>query len=331
MTELPSPETIRERALEAVERGSGAASDRADHGGRSEPVNLLVGPLDGTDPLADLEVATDAETGESVYRGPRAARAGLLAVAATVAGSEEADGESSAAADTNARLHFPDANLTAAGPWLVLEPLDGRLSTVVRGRARVSVDLERAPEASATYQRLEIDEDRLSAVLEAAKPSHPHYPVEDDRDGVFTTGMTTFSLAGVEAGDDRLTTGGEASSERLTVVLEAATTPTTVYAEVESRFESCPGVEAVRLERVAGVDRARPSRATRTAVEGAHRAVLGDCTYDWLPPGSILEAVPTPEKVALGTGEPGEPFDADAFATGTRLLEEALARMEGSP
>ncbi|MFC7213691.1 hypothetical protein ACFQO4_06290 [Saliphagus sp. GCM10025334] len=319
MAELPSPETIQERALEVAERGSNDPGADTGRDGQDERVNLLVGPFDGTDPLADLEVATDPETGEGVYRGPQAAQAGLLAVAATVAGSEEADGELNAAADTTARLHFPDANLTAAGPWLVLEPLGGRLSTVVRGRARVSVDLERAPEASATYQRLETDENRLSTVLEAAKPSHPYYPIDDDRDGVFTTGMTTFSLAGVETSD-----------ERLTVVLEAATTPATAFAEVESRFESCPGVEAVRLERVAGVDRARPSRATRTAVEGAHRAVLGDCAYDWLAPGSTLEAVPTPEKVALGTGEPGEPFGADAFATGTRLLEETLARMEGS-
>ncbi|MFC7231762.1 hypothetical protein ACFQMM_10715 [Saliphagus sp. GCM10025308] len=322
MAELPSPETIRERALEAVERCSddpGADGGCDGRGGRSEPVNLLVGPLDGTDPLADLEVATDPETGEAVYRGPQAARAGLLAVAATVAGSEEADGESNAAADTTARLHYPEADLTAEGPWLVLEPLGGRLSTVVRGRARVSVDLEHAPEASANYRRLETDENRLSAVLEAAKPSHPHYPIEDDRDGVFTTGMTTFSLAGVETSD-----------ERLTVVLEAATTPTTDFTEIESRFEPCTSVESVRFEHVSGVDRARPSRATRTAVEGAHRAVLGDCAYDWLAPGSPLEAVPTPDKVALGTGEPGEPFGADAFATGTRLLEETLARMEGS-
>ncbi|UTF54600.1 hypothetical protein [Natronosalvus rutilus] len=320
MAELPSPETIRERALEAGERGSDGSDEEAARGGRDRGVNLLVGPLDDTDPLADLEVAIDPETGGAVYRGPRAARAGLLAVAGTVATDEE----------TAARLYYPDADLAADGPWLVLEPLDGRLSTVVRGQARVSVDLERAPEASANYRRLETDENRLSAVLEAAKPSHPHYPIEDDRDGVFTTGMTTFSLTAVEAGDDRLTASGEASSERLTVVFEAATTPTTAFAEVESRFESCPGVEAVRLERVADVDRARPSRATRTAVEGAHQAVLGDCAYDWLAPGSIFEAVPTPEKVALGTGAPGEPFDADAFTIGTRLLEETLARVEGS-
>lgn len=295
MSELPAPETVRERAIAAAD-GDG--------------VNLLASPLDGSDPLADVEIrpAPDSSRADGTieYVGPDAARAGLLAAAATVA------------AERDARLHYPSLDLTAAGPWLVLEPLAGRAATVARGRADVLVEVDRSD--GGVHRRLATDRDRLSALLEAALPRHDHYPVEDDDRGVFTAGMDAFSLSEVTV-----------DAETSTVALEVETTPATTPAAIRERFEGCEGVRSVRLEGSVGVRRTTPSPTLRAAVERAQVRTLGDCEYAWVPPDAPLTAVPSAETMALGTGTRGDPFDSEQFSTCVRLLERSLDALEGSP
>lgn len=287
MTELPTIETVRERVRGVTTTG------------QSDGPTLLAQPLDGSDPLSGVE----REDGS--YVGKSAARAGLLAAASELA------------AEGSVRLHDPEAGLTADGPWIVLEPLDGWLATVSQGAADVRVEIER--EQAGVHETLAADEERLSAVLAAARPEHDHYPVEMDDDGVFTTGMTALSLADVRVTD-----------ETLAVAFDAATTPATTAAAIEERFAGCEGVSAVSVDRTAGVERAEPDETLRAAAKRAHVETVGDCEYAWLPAGSRLAEIPVGNKLALGTGQPGEPFDADAYENCVTLLDRTLAAMEGS-
>lgn len=281
---LPTLETVRDRAREL------AATVPT---GRS--VNVLAVPVDGSDPLAGVERIDDR------YVGERAAQAGLLA-AAVEAVAETAD----------ARLHWPDPDFTADGPWIVLSPLGGRLATVTRGTARVTVEIDR--ERAGAHRSLAIDDERLSTILDAARPDHGHYPVEDDDVGVFTTGMTTFSLSSVDT-----------DGETLTVVLDAETTPATTASEIEGRFADLDGVRVVRVDPTTGADRGALDADLRSAVERAHVETLGDAEYVWLPPGSPLAHVPGGDKVALGTGTPDEAFTQELYDECVTLLSRSLA------
>ncbi|MFP8955441.1 hypothetical protein ACLI4Y_01845 [Natrialbaceae archaeon A-CW3] len=289
--QLPSLEMVRERAIAGVD---------------GEGVNVLAHSLEGDDPLEGVERGTiepgDDGTERDAYVGPDGARAGLLAAAAMVT------------ADSDARLHYPEADvdLTAEGPWLILEPLGGRLGTVTRGRATVTVTLERP-----AGNRVADDRDRVGAVLEAARPDHEFYPVADDDLGVFTTGITTFGLESVQVDE-----------ETMTVAFDVRTTPATTAAAVEARFEECPGVTDVRLERLSGVQQADPDPTLRHAAEAAHVSIVGDDEYAWLPPTAPFAAVPSPNKLALGTGTAGQPFDVEDFETCRRLLERTIERLE---
>lgn len=247
----------------------------------------------------DPDAAGEAEVRGDGYAGPDAAVCGLLAAALDVAGERD-----------DLRLHHGDVDLTAAGPWLVLAPLDCAVSTVARGTATVTVHLA-APDARPESVREPLDE-----LLAAAAPSHDHYPVEDDG-GVFTTGMTTFELGAVTP-----------VADGLRVALDAVTTPATTRGRVESRFLGVDGVTAVDVTFEAGVERSSPPSALREAVEGAHRDHLGDATYDWLPRPTAFGRIPGGEKVAFGAGTPGERFDGDAVETTATLLRSVVEGLE---
>ena len=215
-------------------------------------------------------------------------------------------------ADVDAALHYPEPVLTAEGPWLVLAPLSGFVSTVSTGVGRVTVVLD--DNSDTALRRLE---DRLSALFEAARPSHDHYPVTEDSRGVFTGGMTTFAL-------DSVSTDGHP-----TVTFDASTTPATRPSEVEARFSDVTGVKGVEYEPVVGVERAEPSPGLREAVEAAHRRELGDCEYEWLRSPGLFAGIPGSEKVALGTGDPGSTeFTSEQYETCIDLLESALSALE---
>lgn len=287
-TELPPVSKVRGLASSEAARTTGS-------------VNLFV-PAAG-EPAADVERVVDDETRSYVGRDPAAV--GLLAAAATAANGSELF-----------RLQYPDPDPGADGPWVVLEPLGGRLATVTTGRATVRVTVERGD--TSVHGRLTADSARSGAVLEAARPAHEHYPVEVDDDGVFTRGMTTFELAGVTAGD------------RLVVTFDTSTTPATTARGIRDRFADVEGVTDVDVERLAGVVRADPAGPLRSALEEAHAGVLGDYEYVWLPSDAGLAGVPTHDKVAVGTGTPGEPFTADAYGTCLELLGRTATKLEGA-
>jgi hypothetical protein len=208
-------------------------------------------------------------------------------------------------------VHHGDVDLTAPGPWVVLAPLDGAISTVSRGTATTTVHVA-APNARPSSIR-----SRLDGVFAAAEPDHDHYPVTDDG-GVFTTGMTTFELGSVSP-----------VADGLRVAFDTWTTPATTRGEVESRFLGADGVTAVDVTFEAGVERASPSPELREAVEDAHRRVVGDAPYEWLDRPTAFSRLPGGEKVALGAGRPGERFDAsDVEATAALLRATVEAASE---
>lgn len=258
-------------------------------------------PARGPTPNVAVSGSVNADAVERVdgaYGGETAGTLGRLAAAVS--------------ADVDATVQYPDPVLTAEGPWLVLAPLSGFVSTVSTGVGRVTVALD--DDSDTTLRRLE---DRLSALFEAARPSHDHYPVAEDSRGVFTSGMTTFAL-------DSVSTDG-----RPTVTFDASTTPATRPSEVEARFSDVTGVESVEYESVVGVERAEPSPGFREAVEAAHRRELGDCEYEWLRSPGLFAGIPGSEKVALGTGDPGSTeFTGEQYETCVDLLESALSALE---
>jgi hypothetical protein len=283
---LPSPGTVAERAR--------AAEDHERPEGRA--LDLLV--AGDPDP-------TDVETvdGGGAYEGPGAGDLGRLAAAVAAA---EAGG---------VRLHHPEADATAPGPWLVIEPLAGRLSTVHAGRGRVTVDCERPdrPERPAATG------ERVGRLCGAASPTHEHYPVEADQGGLFTTGMTTFALAGVDADDDGLH-----------VEFRVSITPATAASDVRERFDVGPWVRSVRYEPVVGVERAEPPDRLREAAERAATDVLGDWEYDWFPEPTAFSRLPGGRKLALGTGLPGaDRFDREGYDRCRALIEHTVAGWGG--
>lgn len=265
-------------------------ADAVAHGSSDAAVNVVA---------ADPDAAGDAEARGDEYVGDDAAVCGLLAAAVD------------AADDGGVRLHHGDVDLTAAGPWVVLAPLDGAISTVSRGTATTTVHVA-APDARPASVRSKLD-----GVLAAAEPDHPHYPVADDG-GVFTTGTTTFELGSVSP-----------VADGLRVTFDTWTTPSTTRGGIESRFLDAAGVTAVDVTFEAGVERASPSAAFREAVEGAHRAVVGDAAYEWFARPTAFSRIPGGEKVALGAGTGGDRFDADAVATTAALLRRVVSTFDG--
>lgn len=280
MPDLPPPEAVPGRAREVATEGG-------------DPPNVLVAPEGGPDP-EDVE----REGGGTAYEGPGAGGLGRLAAA------------TAACEATGARLHYPEADATAPGPWLVVEPLGGLLSTVHAGRGRATVRCA----LPAPAERPAATGERVRELCASARPEHEHYPVDRDEVGLFRTGMTTFSLASVG------TEGG------LTVRFDVATTPATTAAGVQERFDTCPWVESAAYEQVVGVERADPPERLRRAAEAAAVEAVGDWEYDWFPEPTAFSHLPGGEKLALGTGLPGaERFDGGQFDRCRALLERTVA------
>lgn len=241
------------------------------------------------------EIADDPEvqrTNEG-YAGADAGDLGRLAAAVAVA-------------EDDVRLHYPDADSTAAGPWVVLEPLSGQLSTVQRGVGRVQVTMD--------YRESSGDDaeftDCLTEVRAASDLSHPYYPV--DR-AVFTNGMMNYTLAGVET-----------SAESLTATFTVTTTPATSAGRVESQFDSLDCVRDVSYASFDDVERADPSPRLRDAVEQAHRSVLGVATYEWGSSPTVFSELPE-NKIAFGLGSGGATeFSNDEYAACVGILSESV-------
>lgn len=284
---LPDPATLED----AVERATGENA-----GTPRRNVNVAV---HGTPDPAAVEVTDEG------YVGDAAGPTGRLAAALAVAEDRE-----------SLSLRHPDPDFTADGPWLVLAPLAGFLTTVATGVGRVEVTTDYDPDADPTFERFDSLVDDL---VDAARPRHDHYPVADDRRGVFTAGMTTFSLDSLRVEDG------------LRATFAASTTPSTTGAAIESRFEDLDAVRAVEYDPVAGVERARPSPRLRKSVETAHREVAGDAQYDWLREGGVFARIPGSEKVAFGAGAPGaETFSREAYATCVDLLDATRSELEAT-
>lgn len=265
---------------------------RTDSGGSGAGVNVaLSGAIDRDE--------VERESGR--YVGETAGRLGRLAAGVESAG----------------RVHYPEVDVTADGPWLVLAPLSGVVSTVAtgRGRATVTVDYD-----AATDPALDELDQRISALIHAARPTHDHYPVEADTQGVFTTGMTTFTLDSIAVDD------------RLTATFDVSTTPATDHSGVETRFGSVPGIEDVEYEPTVGGDRSDPSVRLRNAVESAHRQVYDGCEYEWLPGPGVFAEIPGTEKMALGAGAPGATeFSEKQYESCLTVLQSLLSNLEASP
>jgi hypothetical protein len=288
--DLPLPE-------ETVAAAARTAGDPAD----AAAVNLVVPVLATNSEFTPGSV----ERTEGGYVGPGADDLGRLAAA--VAATQE-----------STCLHYPEPDTSATGPWLVVEPLAGRLSTVHAGTgiARVALD----PPADGETALLGI-RDRLGDVLAAAHPTHEYYPIGEYEQTVFTTGMTTFSLDGVAVEEDQIT-----------VTFSVSTTPVTTARAVEDCFESCEGVLWTTYEPLVGVERAAPPRELRTAAEAAAEAVIGDWEYEWFPKPTTFSRIPGGTKLALGASEPGtDTYRADTHATTVRLLRKTIARFGGTP
>ena len=284
---LPEPDAV----LAAARRAGARTRDEGLAGDASVP-NVVV-EMDDPEP--------DVERTDEGYAGEGAPALGLLA--ATV----EAQGVA---------LHYPEADLTARGPWLVLEPLSGFLSTVHTGTGRVAVELEYDRAAD---HHLDAVESYVDDLLGAARPGHDRYPVADDDAGVFRTGMTTFA-------PDEITTADGSVTARFDV----STTPATTAGGIVATFGAVDGVVDVRYEAGVGVERADPSAALRSAVEDAHCDVLGDAQYEWFPEPTVFSRLPTGEKVAFGTGVRGAGTFADgSYATCADLLSAVLSNLGG--
>ena len=301
-----SPEAVV-AAARATEWSGG--DDGGDDTARTPTANVVV---------ADPDAEGAAKRVDGGYEGPDAAACGHLAAALSVADSYDV------------RLHHGDVDLASPGPWLVLAPLSGVVATVATGTATATVTVP----LDGTGNRIQPVRDRLDAVLSAARARHEHYPVADDDRGVFRTGMTTFSL--VDATVDTA----------LDVRFDVSTTPATTRSGIVERFASLSsggdatggpvGVESEVVEGgdvevdvafEVGVERAEPSDDLRDAVEAAHRAVVGDAGYEWLPRPAVFSRLPTSEKVAFGVGEVGNRIDGDDVDRTRDLLRRVVDRL----
>lgn len=288
---LPDPGDVYRAARAVAER---TADLHADPGA----LNVVV---------AGEPTAARAKRTVDGYGGPGAGDLGRLAAAvAAVDGSERV------------RLVQPTTTeeLTAAGAWIVLEPLAGRIATVATGTARVTVGIA-VPTGSVDAELVEA-RDRIGAVIDAARPTHEHYSVERDEAGVFTTGMATFSFAGVDDDD-----GG------FRMAFDVRTTPATTPASATAGFSEREGVYSVEYEPGVGVERASPRDELRAAVEAAHETVRGDWEYEWLPEPTVFSRIPTAAKLALGTGAPSATTFTDAeYDDCVALLRETVEGVE---
>lgn len=276
---LPSPETVLSNA-------------QADSGGSGATANLA---FSGSIDRDTVEHTPDRYVGEA------AGRLGRLAAGVESAG----------------RVHYPEPDVTADGPWLVLAPLSGAVSTVATGSGRATVVINHDTTTDPAHDELDR---RISALIDAVRPTHEHYPVAADTQGVFTAGMTTFALDSIEAGD------------QLTATFDVSTTPTTDHNGIKSRFDSVPAVEDVEYRSTVDVDRADPSARLRNAVESAHRHVYDDCEYEWLPGPGVFTEIPGEEKMALGAGGPGATeFSAEQYDSCLTALQSLLSKLEASP
>lgn len=282
--ELPPPEAVLREA-----RNEGQRTDSAD---LSTPGTNVVLPELSDDP--------SVERTDSGYSGANAGGLGRLAAAVRVAGED-------------VRLHYPEPDADAAGPWFVLEPLSGRIATVHTGLGRVRITMDyREPRSDGEPEF----GDCLTHVRRAADPSHPYYPVDRE---VFTTGMMTYTLESVEARENGLT-----------ATFAVSTTPATTAAGVESRFSALDCVRDVSYEPTVELERASPSRDLREAVEAAHRTVVGDALYEWGPSPTVFSRLPTEEKLAFGTGSRGATeFSNEQYTTAVRLLSTGLETLRG--
>lgn len=273
---LPAPKTV-------------IADARTDSSDTRVTVNIA---LSGD---VDVDRIERTSTG---YAGETAGRLGRLA----------------AGVASDGQVHYPEPDFTANGPWLVLAPLSGVVSTVATGMGRVVVTLDHDATTDKQLQRLD---QRISALLDSVRPSHNHYPVEEDTQGVFTTGMTMFNLDSIEVG------------EKLTATFNVSTTPATDRSTIESQFESVENVEDIKYDQLVGVERAAPSVHLREAVESAHRTVYGDWEYEWLPTPGVFAEIPGAEKMALGTGSPeSTEFSEEQYESCLEALQTTLSNIE---
>lgn len=282
-----------------MERATAVAIETADLVDDPTAVNVLaVHGTDGSD-------ATRLDPEQPIYRGPAAGAVGRLHAATEAVGAAD-----------HACLHHPAPDHSAGGPWLVVEPLGGRLSTVHRGRGTVTLTC--TPAEGGVDAHLRETSDRLEAVIEAARPHHEYYPVHRDDLGTFTTGMTTFSLRRVEVTDDRSK-----------VTFGVATTPVTNRSRVEARFEALDSVESVTYEADRPVAEADPGEQLRAAVESAATTVLGDWTYEWGSAPTAFSEIPSIRKIAMGTGMPGAvDCDLETIEDCRRLLSATFDARE---
>lgn len=293
---LPAPGAVVDRASHLADLAAGTTTD-------PDAVNVHVAPVDGGfDPST-----VDLDGGR--YVGENAGDLGRLAAAV-----DAVDGLEPGVA----RLHYPGVVETTDGPWLVVEPLDGRLSTVHAGRGRLTVELrDLPPGVDAGLRSLR---DALADLLDAVRPEHEHYPVERDEEGVFTRGMTTLSLDRVDADPDG------------TVIrFDVSTTPDTRARAVESLVSDLACVRDVRYEPIEDFVRSDPPSSLRTAAETAAERAVGDWEYEWYPEPTAFSRLATSAKLALGTGAPGEgSFDEAQYETCRSMLRGTIERYGGS-
>jgi hypothetical protein len=296
---LPAPGSVPGRAADLTERTADLHAD-------PEAVNVHVATVDGGFDPATVDLAEDG------YEGANAGDLGRLAAAAAAigaAGDDDAGGEAG-----NASLHHPEPVVGAEGPWLVVEPTAGRLSTVHAGRGELAVDLIEPP--AGVDAGLRATREALDELLEAVRPDHEHYPVERDEEGVFTRGMTTLSLAGVDAG-----------GEGTTVRFDVSTTPDTTADAVEGLVSDLSCVRVARYEPVVELDRSEPPASLLRAAETTAEAAVGDWEYEWYPEPTGFSDLPTASKLALGTGRPGAGvFREDEYERCRALLRGTIAR-----
>jgi hypothetical protein len=211
-------------------------------------------------------------------------------------------------------LHYPDPVATAAGPWLVVEPLEGRLSTVHAGRGRLDVELTDLP--TGVDAGLRAVRGALVDLIEAVRPEHEHYPVERDAEGVFTRGMTTLAFAGVDVDE-----GGT------TVRFDVSTTPATSADGIEGLVSDLSCVRNATYEPVVALDRSEPPSSLLRAAESAAERAVGDWEYEWYHRPTAFSGLPSASKLALGTGRPGdEAFDGGQFEGCRVMVRETVAR-----
>lgn len=279
--------------LPPVDELGDTARDTADTTS-DQPVNLVVEP----------SVAVVNATG-GTYHGADAAAAGCLAAATTVVDGSQ-----------NARLHHPDPTAEATGPWLVVAPLAGHLSTVAAGSGRATVSVGVSDEN--VHTRLGDVRDAVDAVLTAAQPSHDVYPVAEDNAGVFTTGMTTFDFNGVAE-----------TAQGVDITFDVSITPATTTDGVEATFEDIDAVTAVDYEPTDDVAVAEPTDECRERVEDAVCRVLGDAQYEWLPGPGTFSSLANETRFAFGMATPGTPYDETTFERDVEVLTAIVETLGG--